>query len=287
MDIASLTTVFTPAASCISNIYLFENASYTCVGGKKTVPCGEYHLGPTTPSTACLPTGWSPATDAYFSPGIHCPSGYTTACSNVITVGIVTETRATCCPSSYNCQTASNLPFYSSEVCSFANPVWNTFVYTSSVFGGDFVTSSQTANGINAYGIKLRWQSSDIATATPTTTPEITPEAVPGSSQRLASSMPTGLTRGGSTGLSAGAKAGIGVGAAAAVVFLLAGALLLWRRLRRQRSGQGHASEKDATSRPHEVDGESAWKAELHVPPPYASKPHMEPVELAAEHVKR
>lgn len=97
--LSALTTIFTPAPSCLSNYHQLDYSASgfgQCTAGTSTFDCRYLHLGP-RPTTACEPPGWKPGTSIFFSPGV-CPSGYSEACSNVITAGIVTETRATCCP---------------------------------------------------------------------------------------------------------------------------------------------------------------------------------------------
>ena len=83
MSIPALTTIFTPSPSCLSDLYFYQPTDF------------YISLGP--PSTSdCLPSGW--ALSGYFSPGI-CPSGYAIACSSLNSLGSLTETVATCCPS--------------------------------------------------------------------------------------------------------------------------------------------------------------------------------------------
>ena len=96
----ALTTTFTPSPSCTIDIYDVADTSAGCVAGTVPVACHYYQLGVTTPNSNCFPPGWSPSSTAFFSPGLVCPQGYTTACSSVTTVdGGAKETRATCCPS--------------------------------------------------------------------------------------------------------------------------------------------------------------------------------------------
>lgn len=85
----ALTTTFSPSPFCTVDIYRI-NATETE---------GWYfdHLGPLASTSACFPSGWAPDSSVYFSPAV-CPSGYTIACSSLLSLGSVTETRATCCP---------------------------------------------------------------------------------------------------------------------------------------------------------------------------------------------
>jgi hypothetical protein len=144
-----LTTTFTPSPSCLSDYYWI--GSFISLGPPST--------------TACLPSGWQ-LTSQHFSPG-QCPSGYVIACSTSIALGSLTETQATCCPSSYSCQTGDNWPWFSTEPCarSFdAFPIASTLSITTMVNGVTAVSPSVlTHGGVNAYGISIRWQSTDFA----------------------------------------------------------------------------------------------------------------------------
>src|ERR1700722_3272522 len=144
-----LTTTFTPSPSCLSDYYWI--GSFISLGPPST--------------TACLPSGWQ-LTSQHFSPG-QCPSGYVIACSTSIALGSLTETQATCCPSSYSCQTGDNWPWFSTEPCarSFdAFPIASTLSITTMVNGVTTVSNSVlTYGGVNAYGISIRWQSTDFA----------------------------------------------------------------------------------------------------------------------------
>lgn len=94
----ALTTTFTPASTCTNDFYMlpYQASGFACMVGDESSPCQYLHLGPSNAS-GCMPPDWSTATNAYYSPGV-CPTGYTEACSNLVSVGTVTETRATCCP---------------------------------------------------------------------------------------------------------------------------------------------------------------------------------------------
>ena len=93
MSVPALTTTFTPVSSCTIDIYKLLQTDMTCSDGSSAVACNFFHLGFTTSTSDCFPSGWSPSSAAYFSPGI-CPVGYTEACKSVFN----SETRATCCP---------------------------------------------------------------------------------------------------------------------------------------------------------------------------------------------
>jgi len=102
--VPTLTTTFVPPSSCLTDTYLYVatlNQPYPYF----------YSLGP--PDTSdCFPSGWKPATTAYFSPEV-CPLDYNIACSNYNSIGTLTETIATCCPS---CSSAGP-PWFTGEAC--------------------------------------------------------------------------------------------------------------------------------------------------------------------------
>lgn len=147
-----LTTSFVPSPSCLSDYYW--NVTGTPF----------LSLGP--PSTSdCLPSGWS-ITSQHFSPGV-CPSGYHIACSTVTALGANIETQATCCPSSYSCQTKRRDSWYSTEVCTISQSDLKTDVLTvTEGFDGtvSVFTTLLTTGGVNAYGISIRFQAGDFST---------------------------------------------------------------------------------------------------------------------------
>ncbi|KAI9043106.1 uncharacterized protein KD926_004609 [Aspergillus affinis] len=226
-SVPALTTTFTPAPSCMSYYMLPYSASeFACMVGDESSPCQYLHLGPSTTS-GCLPSDWSSETDAYYSPGV-CPTGYTEACSNLVSVGTVTETRATCCPSSYICQTDTYWPWYANNGCTKIVNTTEVYTYTTDdPDDGLITTTSKDPYGVNAYAVTIRYQSADhLPPATSATTTSSSPTSTASQTQPATSS-PDSST------LSTGAKAGIGVGVAAAVIILLVGAGIWFFRRRR------------------------------------------------------
>ncbi|KAF5864571.1 hypothetical protein ETB97_007404 [Aspergillus alliaceus] len=227
-DVLHLTTTFAPPSSCISDIY---RATSACRGDE----CDHTWLNLGPASTAeCLPSGWAPS--AYFSPGL-CPSGYAASSSVEYTTGTVTETRATCCPVAHGRyslrpHTSSTYPWYATEVCQFQPTAGVTvFNYTYLATDGSWTsaTGSLDSDGlVNAYGVPIRWQSTDFTTPTPTETSK---------TSSVRSSLPSSeVSEGDSSGLSPGAKAGIGVGVAVGAILLItlvAGLICFRRRARR------------------------------------------------------
>ena len=87
-----LTTTFIPAPTCAQDIYVTSS------------PAGDgkdwqwIFVSPKT-SAGCLPSGYLPSTDFYFSPGIS-QKGFQTACTTIFVKpdGGEIETLARCCP---------------------------------------------------------------------------------------------------------------------------------------------------------------------------------------------
>lgn len=92
----ALTTTFTPPASCFDTSTILDVWTTVCAAGLAS--CQYQVLGQAPDgSKTCMPPGYTPGGNNYYSPGI-CPSGYATACSSLNSVGSLTETVATCCP---------------------------------------------------------------------------------------------------------------------------------------------------------------------------------------------
>ncbi|ERS96784.1 hypothetical protein HMPREF1624_06993 [Sporothrix schenckii ATCC 58251] len=240
--VPSLTTTFVPSPSCTIDVYKMPYPGITCAIGSSLIPCEYYHLGVDSSVSNCFPSGWSAT--KYFSPGV-CPEGYTEACSS--TVGA--ETRATCCPTGYQCQTETNWPWYSTDQCTYVMSTKQVFVYTTNIIGAGKVVSTVTdAEGLNAFGLQIRYHSTDI----PSSTSSVPSSKSATNTGSAASSGPTGSsgssgdsgsTSSSSSGLSTGAKAGIGIGAALGAVAFIGAAAWLFIRNRRAAAGNGNLSD--------------------------------------------
>ncbi|KAL1979603.1 hypothetical protein VTN96DRAFT_5443 [Rasamsonia emersonii] len=232
----ALTTTFTPAPSCLRDTYVWNaTVGHSCGFGSSTVPCVYASLGP--PSTsACLPPGYNWDTTAYFSPGI-CPSGYEIACESVVSIGSVSETRATCCPVGYTCQSGTDWPWYSTDRCASGLPGVVPFTYTSTTDSGWVTLTTTVQAGLNAYGIYIRWQSTDFLpreTLSPSSTASVltsSSASAPVTTTAVSTAVSTfeAIPETAPSGLSSGAKAGIGVGSAVAFLLLVLIGLLIYR----------------------------------------------------------
>ncbi|KAJ5633081.1 hypothetical protein N7490_009420 [Penicillium lividum] len=79
-----LTTTFSPPPSCTTDTWFLEYLSSTYLYNTViSATSAEWCLsqGPEDWSS-CFPSGYSPSTDFYYSPGV-CPSGYTIATQSV------------------------------------------------------------------------------------------------------------------------------------------------------------------------------------------------------------
>ncbi|KAI1172577.1 hypothetical protein F4777DRAFT_561155 [Nemania sp. FL0916] len=161
----------------------------------------HYYLQGPLAQTSCYPSGYNGQTQQYYSPA-QCPTGFTTACLMTSSLGTGIETIATCCPTQYNfaCETSIHLPWQTTLACSTLlggkTVAWQViFSETDSAEKTSIVTLS--TDGLNAYGIQVRYQSFDFPTLTPLLFSSSTPspsmlEATPATTAQLpAPSSPT------------------------------------------------------------------------------------------------
>ncbi|PGH01524.1 hypothetical protein GX51_05211 [Blastomyces parvus] len=233
----ALTTPFSAPAACLNNVYEIYSTEVLTESGSLKTEVNVYHeLGLRTKD--CYPSGgylpWSVdqiSQNAYYSPGV-CPSGYLICSSDTNAVGTLTETRATCCPNGFACQKVDAF-FYSDHMCSRAsNKGVLTFTATSN--GKTEVHTKDGNWAVNAYGLSIRWMSSDFAAPTSTTSTTSTTFTEP-----PALGPPLSPPSSTSSGLSTGAKAGIGIGAAVAVLLLVVIGWLLHNALQNRKHKQG------------------------------------------------
>lgn len=235
------------------------------------------------PQATCMPDGFKSQSEAYFSPGLVCPSGYASACHD--NTGVASLTTVTCCPTlnsdvSLSCVTASTLKsVWATLFCTWIGPA-SQKTSLPLTLSGNGVTSTvmrdfKSPGGINAFGVRMVYQRTDLETTarqTGSTNPNPDPTASAGP-EPTSGSPPSDPD----SGLSTGAKVAIGVAVPLVVLAILAGALLWWRRRRRQSAlgGPLYKYEKAAPQpQPHaELHGE-------HVQEMMGST--AEPVELPA-----
>ncbi|KAK0732005.1 hypothetical protein B0H67DRAFT_474827 [Lasiosphaeris hirsuta] len=194
-NLGPLTTTFTPPAACTVAVGAVDGGLLGLLGG--AVPSIAFlgqscSRGKGVDATTCWPptssgaqarsapplNGWG-----FYSPGVHCPAGYATACSATGGSGggsgwpvqfrlLDGETAVGCCPSGYGCGNING------QTCTMI--ATSTTVPTVTCDGtksGDFAfqtvpdaEASITAFSLFAPMIQINWQSSDRAQADSTTT---------------------------------------------------------------------------------------------------------------------
>ncbi|KAF2149650.1 hypothetical protein K461DRAFT_50023 [Myriangium duriaei CBS 260.36] len=164
-NLGPLTTAFT-ASSCP------ESTGMNIVGcGQSCIYWAAGGLLTSGSHSECYPSSYTPQAH-FYSPGI-CPSGYTVACSSTAKA----ETIATCCPTAlaltYGCVSEVLHPWMSTLGCVVSLSAGDssyTFMSVTSEVIDDWITIptivSQVA--IGAYGVAIRYQSTDFVPASTT-----------------------------------------------------------------------------------------------------------------------
>lgn len=124
-------------------------------------------------------------------------------------------------------------------------PLTTEFTYTWTTNGSTMSTSTALSSNehVNAYGVYIRWQESDLSSITPSTPATNTAAATTGNTAATTTASATSTSTekpansSSSSGLSTGAKAGIGVGVGVGGIIILALLGLFFVR-RRNRAGQ-------------------------------------------------
>jgi hypothetical protein len=195
---------------------------------------------------SCLPSRFSTSDSSFFySPGIACPSGYWTACYD--TTGVSSITTVTCCPTygdiklSCVADPLSLSSVWETLFCTWIAPETGTVITTTERRGKTSVGTAQVTapGGINAYGVRMVYESTDLYTSTSSTSSSSssasdTTSTAATSSTAAAGNSPAISSADSSSGLSTGAKAAIGVVIPLVVIGALILGLLFWRRRKRQ-----------------------------------------------------
>jgi hypothetical protein len=196
-----LTTVFTPASSCLTDYY-----QYTTLVGTATVnDLTFWEQGP--PSTACYPP--SRANFQFYSPGI-CPSSYAIACYATTGSGTNIETQATCCPSGFQCQdrrasTRTDDVLVSTDLCTKTDFAGTLTV--TAVVSGTTSLGVVTDRPLNALGVSIRYRAADLASG------GLIVPSVTGLKTAATSAASSSNTAEAKEHIPTGVKAGIAVGA--------------------------------------------------------------------------
>ncbi|KAI0153274.1 hypothetical protein GGR57DRAFT_150293 [Xylariaceae sp. FL1272] len=242
----ALTTTFSPPAPCTTP-YLEGDGIYwlaprITLSGKSLIQCLPY-------SKVDIVLGGNAFT---YSPGLYCPSGYTTAGT-----AIVPDTLPgyACCPSKYGydsiaalcTQSISSGSIYVGDVSNLSGilvtiTVTDTTTVTSEgvVTAGAIVLMGQSEKTSSSSATKT--SASTSRTSSSTTSIETSTSA---SSQSVAPSSAPVDAGDDSKSLSSGAKAGIGVGVALAVVLILLVAFCFFRSYRRKKLPQVATGHQD------------------------------------------
>jgi hypothetical protein len=246
----STTTAVSKTSKTALVITSFPSVPLTTTFTRPSSDCGALYSPRRPPlyiidnEPSCLPPGFSTSNSAFFySPGIACPSGYWTACHD--TTGVSSITTVTCCPT-YRDITLSCVPnplslseVWESLFCTWIAPrsTGTEVIVTKSVDGRTSTVTERVTwpGGINAYGVRMVYQSTDLeipvtSTSTSTTLSSDGPTRTGDTSPDPSSSKNTASA---DTGLSTGAKAAIGVVVPLVVLGALLAALLFWRRKRK------------------------------------------------------
>ncbi|KAM0426202.1 hypothetical protein ACHAPT_008552 [Fusarium lateritium] len=237
-------------------------------------------------ATSCLPDDFDPAPTAYYSPGTACPSGYTAQRSCTRSASGDDKTTVTCCPERNGIkmwcvsEPQSLSGPWESLYCTWSAGDEQTVLLVTTVVSGTESTTAVTmrgGDGINAYGLKMIYEPSDIASTSATTTADTT--TADETTDATAPPAETSSGGGGNDGgIGTGGIVAIAVVIPVVVIGALIGAFFWWRR-RKNRSTAVPSEDPDATkelppsqgvselygtqSVPQELDTSSAYVSEL------------------------
>lgn len=205
-----LTTTFTPPPDCLASL---------------TVSAGDLLLGA---DTSCRPSGAGKYYNTqFFSPGLICPSGWTSVTATTVTVGSATETRATCCPSLGHISFSGETRMYAAASLGFGCTAWIYGPITALVLTGstNYPTTILGYTGptyatVRAEIVQIAYQASDLRSSSASSSAPPTSAA--------SSPAPTGFDS--PSGLSTAAKVSMGVAIPVVVFAALALGFFIIRR---------------------------------------------------------
>ncbi|KAH8647121.1 hypothetical protein BX600DRAFT_518407 [Xylariales sp. PMI_506] len=266
-----LTTTWTPPPVCSYAMALGCSTCYTGWQGQTCNPSSNAH-----DYTDCWPPRASSMPDpgvmmgwGFYSPGLVCPHGYTTAA--MATQGGSTgwgleysltqgETAAACCPTGFTPSSIETLNTYAATCVVVAtSSTFSTVVCDSGTFT-DFSLITVPNDDIKSFTVyaplfQLNFQASDLAAATTggdggTAATGASPSATGGSGTSSTTSDPVASLRSSFTasstsgasgssptsgqGLTESGKIGIGVGVAVGAILVIAALVLFWRSRRNE-----------------------------------------------------
>ncbi|KAF2727065.1 hypothetical protein EJ04DRAFT_596189 [Polyplosphaeria fusca] len=244
-NLGPLTTTFIPPSACSQKVIRCTGCFKAFLGqscssqSTRVVPSDDAHCWPTATS---YPNNNPPFRGlGFYSPGLLCPSGYTSACtatfgstSTVANAGPVAgqfqfallqgETAVGCCPTGFTCTQVLSPP---GQTCQ--SMVNSGTVAVGSCKEGAGITVIETsvpnesALSILAPLIQINWQSSDLPASTTTKTPA--------SSSATASTLSAAAS---TKGLSTAAIVGITIGSVVVLLVILTAGICIRTRKTRQ-----------------------------------------------------
>jgi hypothetical protein len=167
-----LTTTFTPPSTC------FFTTAFPATGGDEDVTGAGVAFAETylqivsNAATSCYPSNYGYFGDSsnYFSPGLICPSGYSTGGFLTTSNG---ETSAFCCPSGFR-QPGEQIYYSCSKtiigVLTASAVLSRTGTGLEFYLGSMSTQFSSTEHTLSASAIPLRWRAVDLPSSPTTTT---------------------------------------------------------------------------------------------------------------------
>jgi hypothetical protein len=191
-------------------------------------------------SKSCLPTRFNQDATAFYSPGVLCPSGYTAPPTCSRNDGVRSITTVTCCPVrgdiTMSCVadagTLQNV--FSTLFCTWMAGPQTVLLATITDTAGSVQTTAVTMQGregINAYGVRMVYQSTDLS-GIPTSSTAESGGSIGPSNTSTPTPQPSG-------GLSTGATVAIAVVIPLVVLAILGVAFFMWRRKRQNKQVSG------------------------------------------------
>ncbi|KAJ4311892.1 hypothetical protein N0V84_010212 [Fusarium piperis] len=206
-------------------------------------------------ATSCLPDDFDPAPTAYYSPGTACPSGYTAQRSCTRSNSGDDRTTVTCCPERngikmWCVENPQSLEGpWESLYCTWSAGDSRTVLLVTTLVSGSESTSAVTmsgGDGINAYGLKMVYEASDIASTSATTTSDATTADATTDTTELPAETSSSGGSGNDGGIGTGGIVAIAVVIPLVVIGALIGGFFWWRR-RKNRITAIPTEDPDAT----------------------------------------
>ncbi|OAQ83636.1 transmembrane alpha-helix domain-containing protein [Purpureocillium lilacinum] len=220
---------------------------------------------------SCLPESFIASPGVVYSPGTGCPSGYTAPAPCTKWTDAITTT-ITCCPVRGDL-TLSCVPndralslAWKDKFCTWSAGDKKTVLLVTTERSGTTSTRAVTMTGkagVNAYGLRMVYQESDLPKSTTAGETSATRTGETGAATETGGDDSAGS--GG--GLSTGAKAAIGVVIPLVAIAILVGAFFFIRRRRRARDGPNELPAYGAGNEGAGADSKTLASAHSPAPP--------------------